>query len=45
MSIQNQFEKFNEKIRLSSKKLDELREKRDVILGKLRDNKDLPSFE
>ena len=45
MSLQNQFEKFNKNIRLSSKKLDELREKRDKILDKLRDNKDLPSFE
>ena len=45
MSLQNQFERFNENIRLSSKKLEELREKRNKILDKLRNNKDLPSFE
>lgn len=45
MSLQKQFEKFDENIRLSSKKLDELKKKRDIILGKLRDNQELPSFE
>lgn len=45
MSLQNQFKKFNENIRLSATKLDELRKKRDKILDKLRANEDLPSFE
>ena len=45
MSLQNQFKKFNENIRLSATKLDELREKRNKILDKLRANEDLPSFE
>ena len=45
MSLQNQFKKFNETIRLSETKLDELREKRNKILDKLRANEDLPSFE
>ena len=45
MSLQNQFKKFNENIRLSATKLDELREKRNKILDKLRTNEDLPSFE
>ena len=45
MSLQNQFKKFNENIRLSATKLDELREKRNKILDKLRADEDLPSFE
>ena len=45
MSLQTQFEKFNKKIRLSPEKLEELREKREILLTKLRADEDLPSFE
>ncbi len=44
MGLQAEFEKFDEKIRLSDSDLEDLRTKRDVLLGKLRDSDDLPVF-
>jgi hypothetical protein len=45
MSLQNQFEKFNDNIRIKSSKLEELREKRDILLGKLKSDVNLSTFE
>lgn len=44
MNLQNQFIKFNEKIKLSDSKLNELKSKKDIIINILKDNKDLPNF-
>lgn len=45
MSLQTQFEKFHDKIKLDSGTKDELRNKRDILLKLLRNSGDLPSFE
>lgn len=45
MSVQSEFKKFNDKIRADFATKKELSEKRDILLGKLRNNDDLPSFE
>ena len=45
MGLQNQFNEFHNKIKISENKLSILREKRDIIVAKLRDSKELPSFE
>ena len=45
MGLQAEFEKFDEKIRLSDSDQKDLGKKRDVLLGKLRDSNDLPSFD
>ena len=45
MGLQAQFEKFNKKIKLSDGDLEDLRSKRDVLLGKLRDSGSLPAFD
>ena len=45
MSIQSEFRKFNDKIRVDFEVKKELREKKNSLLGKLRNNDDLPSFE
>jgi hypothetical protein len=45
MSIQSELRKFNDKIRVDFKTKEELREKRDVLLSKLRESDELPSFE
>lgn len=44
MSIQSEFKKFNEKIRLDYGTNSELAEKRDTLLRILENDKDLPSF-
>lgn len=44
MSIQKQFKKFNDKIRLDYSINSELAEKRDVLLGILEESEDIPSF-
>ncbi len=45
MSLQNQFTEFHNKIKISESKLSTLREKRDIVIEKLRDSGKLPSFE
>lgn len=45
MSLQTQFKKFHDKIKLDSNTKDELREKRDILLKLLRNNDEFPSFE
>ena len=45
MGLQTQFEEFNKKIRMDFDIKSELASKRDILLSKLRENKDLPSFE
>lgn len=45
MSVQTQFNKFNDKIKLDFDTNSELAEKRDILLKKLRDDDELPSFE
>lgn len=45
MSIQSQFEKFNEKIRLDFESKKELKEKRDIIINKLKSAAQFPKFE
>ncbi len=45
MTLQAIFEEFHDKIRISSIKEDELREKRDILLRILREKDDIPSFE
>ncbi|KOY65398.1 nucleotidyltransferase domain-containing protein [Clostridium sporogenes] len=45
MSLQTYFEEFNKKIKMDYDELSELAEKRDILLSKLRADKDLPSFE
>ena len=45
MILQKQFEKFNNNIRIPENKLSELRQKRDILLNKLKADNDLPSFE
>jgi len=44
MIVQKQFEKFNDKIRLDYSTNSELAKKRDILLGKLRSNEEMPSF-
>ena len=44
MSIQSELKKFNDKIRVDFYIKRELAEKRDILLDKLRNSKDLPSF-
>lgn len=44
MSIQSEFIKFNDKIRTDFETKEELGEKRDVLLDKLRNNTELPAF-
>ncbi len=44
MGLQAQFEEFNKKIKMDFDVKAELASKRDILLLKLRDNKDLPSF-
>lgn len=44
MSIQSELKKFNDKIRVDFDIKRELAEKRDILLNKLRNSKDLPSF-
>lgn len=44
MSVQSELKKFNDKIRADFVTKKELSEKRDILLGKLRNNDDLPSF-
>ncbi|MDD2287720.1 MAG: hypothetical protein PHY55_02680, partial [Bacteroidales bacterium] len=44
MSIQSEFKKFNDKIRLDYGTNSELAEKRDILLGILEKDEDLPSF-
>ena len=44
MSIQSEFKKFNDRIRLDFKTNSELAEKRDVLLGILEKDGDLPPF-
>lgn len=44
MSVQSEFKKFNDKIRADFDTKKELREKRDILLNKLRNNDELPSF-
>jgi hypothetical protein len=45
MGLQTYFEDFNKKIKMDYDELSELAKKRDIILNKLRENKDLPSFD
>lgn len=45
MSVQSELKKFNDKIRADFVTKKELSEKRDILLGKLRNNDDLPSFQ
>ena len=45
MSLQTQFEKFHDKIKLDSDTKDELRAKRDILIKILRNSGVLPSFE
>lgn len=44
MSVQSEFKKFNNKIRVDFEVKKELSDKRDILLGKLRNNDELPSF-
>lgn len=44
MSVQSEFKKFNDKIRADFEVKKELSDKRDILLGKLRNNDELPSF-
>ena len=44
MSVQSEFKKFNDKIRADFEMKKELSDKRDILLGKLRNNDELPSF-
>lgn len=44
MTLQKQFEEFNKKIKMDLDENSELASKRDILVKKLRDNKDLPSF-
>lgn len=44
MSVQSEFKKFNDKIRLDYGTNSELAEKRDILLGILEKDEDLPSF-
>ena len=44
MSVQSEFKKFNNKIRVDFEVKKELSNKRDILLGKLRNNDELPSF-
>ena len=44
MTLQAIFEEFHDKIRISSIKEDELREKRDILLRIFREKDDIPSF-
>lgn len=45
MTVQRQFEKFNNNIRVDFDTNHELKEKRDILVNILRNNDDLPSFE
>lgn len=45
MGLQTYFDDFNEKIKTDYKERSELADKRDILLKKLRADKDLPSFE
>lgn len=45
MGLQTYFEDFNKNIKMDYDELSELAEKRDILLKKLRDDKDLPSFD
>lgn len=45
MSLQNQFYEFHDKIKISESKLSTLREKRGILISKLRGSGELPSFE
>jgi len=45
MGLQAQFEEFNKKIKMDFDERAELATKRDILLGILKENKDLPSFE
>lgn len=45
MSLQSRFIAFHDKIRLDSSTKEELREKRDVLVGILRDSGELPGFQ
>lgn len=44
MGLQQYFEEFNKKIKMDYDELSELAEKRDIIINKLKADKDLPSF-
>lgn len=44
MSVQNQFKKFNDKIKLDYDVNSELAEKRDILVGILKNNQELPYF-
>lgn len=44
MSVQSEFKKFNDKIRADFETKKELSEKRDILLDKLRNNSEIPSF-
>lgn len=44
MAIQKYFEEFNKKIKMDYDELSELANKRDIIVNKLKADKDLPSF-
>ena len=44
MSVQSELKKFNDKIRADFEVKKELSDKRDILLGKLRNNDELPSF-
>ena len=44
MGVQSELKKFNDKIRADFEVKEELSAKRDILLGKLRNNDDLPSF-
>lgn len=45
MVLQDCFRDFHDKIRISSSKEKELREKRDILLGILREKEDIPGFD
>lgn len=45
MGLQAQFEEFNKKIKMDFDERSELASKRDILLGILKKNKDLPGFE
>lgn len=44
MSLQKYFRNFNETIKMDYKEKSELADKRDILLKKLRDSNELPSF-
>lgn len=44
MSLQTHFKKFNDTIKLDYDVKSELKEKRDILLGILRDAEEIPSF-